>query len=111
MTASDNSTEQNKSELLNIKYSIWSLRLFKTCLKSTLDVSVFSGCDTSRNCTLDNGRVRATKETLVFTMSVVLKCLCSVLYSILLPDDLILYGVGIVLSVCAWVSFACICGC
>lgn len=85
------------------------MHLFKTCLKSTLDVSVISGCDTSRNCTLDNGSVRATKQTLDITVSVILKCLCSVLYSILLPDDLILYGIGIVLSLCAWVSFACIC--
>lgn len=46
---------------LNIKYSIWSRLSFKTCLKSSLDVSVFSGCGTSRNCTLNSGSVRATK--------------------------------------------------
>lgn len=52
--------------------------------------------------------IRAPKGNTWHHSEFVLKCLCSVLHLILLSDDLGLYGVGIVLSLRAWLHTHCV---
>lgn len=68
---------------------------------------IFSSCGTGRNWTPNSCSVRATKGNTWHHSEFVLKCLYSVLHFIPLSDDLSLYGLGIVLSLRAWVHAYC----